>query len=48
MLTCDQDHNYTDEQTAFDGGTMDKFPQTVGTGTGTSPDGQRRASPATS
>ena len=39
MLTCDQDHNYTDEQRAFDGGKMDKFPQTVGTGKGTSPTG---------
>jgi phospholipase C len=25
LLTCDEDHNYTDEQTAFDGGAMDKF-----------------------
>jgi phospholipase C len=40
MLTCDQDHNYTDEQKAFDGGLMDKFPQTVGTGAGKSPTGQ--------
>jgi phospholipase C len=38
VLTCDQDHNYTDEQKAFDGGLMDKFPQTVG-GKGTSPEG---------
>lgn len=28
--TCDQDHDYTDEQTAFDHGLMDKFPETVG------------------
>jgi phospholipase C len=26
-LTCDQDHNYTPEQQAFDGGLMDKFVQ---------------------
>jgi phospholipase C len=28
--TCDQDHVYTDEQRAFDGGLMDKFPEFVG------------------
>src|SRR5215469_2657975 len=40
VLTCDQNHNYHDEQTAFDGGKMDKFPQTVGTdGGSTSPEG---------
>ncbi|HJQ43515.1 MAG TPA: alkaline phosphatase family protein [Jatrophihabitantaceae bacterium] len=39
VLTCDQDHNYSDEQKAFDGGAMDKFPQTVGTGGGKSPTG---------
>jgi len=33
--TCDQDHGYTDEQKAFDGGLMDLFVQTVGTGPGT-------------
>ena len=26
-LTCDQDHNYADEQKAFDGGLMDQFVQ---------------------
>src|SRR5579863_3477674 len=26
-LTCDQDHNYTPEQKAMDGGLMDKFPE---------------------
>ena len=26
VLTCDQDHNYNDEQQAFDGGKMDKLP----------------------
>ena len=30
VLTCDQDHDYGDEQKAFDGGTMDKFVTTVG------------------
>jgi phospholipase C len=25
VVTCDEDHNYNDEQTAFDGGLMDKF-----------------------
>jgi phospholipase C len=39
VLTCDQDHNYSDEQKAFDGGAMDRFPQTVGNGTGKSPEG---------
>ncbi|MGZ4671633.1 MAG: phospholipase C [Ilumatobacteraceae bacterium] len=39
VLTCDQDHNYNDEQRAFDNGAMDKFPQTVGNGTSTRPEG---------
>jgi len=39
ILLCDQDHSYNDEQKAFDGGLMDKFPTTVGTGTRTSPTG---------
>jgi phospholipase C len=40
VLTCDQDHNYNDEQKAFDGGAMDRFPATVGTGAPTkSPEG---------
>ena len=40
VLTCDQDHNYADEQKAFDGGKMDLFPQTVGTDGGSkSPEG---------
>jgi phospholipase C len=33
--TCDQDHSYSDEQLAFDGGLMDKFVETVGRGGGT-------------
>lgn len=33
--TCDQDHDYTDEQKAFHGGLMDLFVQTVGDGPGT-------------
>jgi phospholipase C len=40
VLTCDQDHNYNDEQKAFDGGAMDKFVTTVGNGIGKSPTGQ--------
>jgi phospholipase C len=40
VLTCDQDHDYNDEQKAFDGGAMDKFVTSVGTGTGKSPTGQ--------
>ncbi len=39
QLTCDQDHNYSDEQQAFDGGKMDKFVESLGTGSGTSPFG---------
>jgi phospholipase C len=31
-VTCDQDHDYGDEQKAFDAGLMDKFPQSTGTG----------------
>jgi len=33
--TCDQDHNYGDEQKSFDNGLMDLFPATVGSGGGT-------------
>jgi phospholipase C len=40
ILTCDQDHDYNDEQKAFDGGKMDKFITTVGTASGKSPTGQ--------
>jgi phospholipase C len=39
QLTCDQDHNYSDEQAAFDNGLMDRFVETVGTGGGTTPFG---------
>lgn len=39
QLTCDQDHNYSDEQQAFDEGKMDHFVQSVGTGGGTTPYG---------
>jgi phospholipase C len=34
VLTCDQDHDYADEQKAFDGGKMDRFVTAVGTGGG--------------
>ena len=47
VLTCDQDHDYNDEQKAFDGGQMDKFVTTVGTATGKSAPASR-ARPATS
>jgi phospholipase C len=40
VLTCDQNHSYTAEQTAFDNGAMDKFPASVGTVTGKNPNGQ--------
>ncbi|GAC1659819.1 MAG: alkaline phosphatase family protein [Acidobacteriaceae bacterium] len=36
--TCDQDHDYNDEQKAFDQGLMDKFPETVGVGNAGCPD----------
>ncbi len=34
-VTCDQDHDYGDEQKAFDAGLMDKFPESVGQGSST-------------
>ena len=42
LLTCDQNHDYTPEQFAFDGGAMDRFTAAGGTATttGTSPTGQ--------
>ena len=40
QLTCDQDHDYSDEQQAFDNDKMDHFVQSVGTDGGTkSPEG---------
>ncbi len=36
QLTCDQDNNYGPEQSAFDGGAMDRFVQNAGTSSGTS------------
>src|SRR5262249_52782504 len=39
VLTCDQDHDYTDEQSAFDGGAMDKFVSETGNGAGNGPTG---------
>jgi phospholipase C len=32
-VTCDQDHNYNDEQKAFNNGLMNKFVESVGVGT---------------
>ena len=42
VLTCDQNHDYTPEQYAFDNGKMDRFTAAGGTATttGTSPTGQ--------
>ncbi len=42
VVTCDQNHDYTPEQSAFDDGKMDMFTSTDGTATvgGTSPTGQ--------
>jgi phospholipase C len=37
-LTCDQDHDYTPEQKAFDGPTMDRFVQNTQTTSGSAPD----------
>jgi phospholipase C len=38
-VTCDNDNHYTDEQTAYHGGLIDKVAQTLsGTGTGCTPD----------
>src|SRR3984885_835001 len=31
-VTCDQDHNYADEQKAYNGGLMNKFVESVGVG----------------
>jgi phospholipase C len=46
--TCDQDHNYSDEQQSFDGGKMDQFVQAVGTDGGThTPNGAALCSAAT-
>ncbi|HEV3284375.1 MAG TPA: alkaline phosphatase family protein [Solirubrobacteraceae bacterium] len=39
QLTCDQGHNYSDEQRAFNGGAMDRFVQSVGNGGGKTPFG---------
>ena len=37
QLTCDEDHNYTDEQVATDSGKEDKFLTATGTASGTTP-----------
>jgi phospholipase C len=37
-VTCDQDHNYKDEQRAFNAGLMNRFPDTVGVGPCAQPD----------
>jgi phospholipase C len=45
VLTCSQDHEYNDEQKAFDGGAMDKFVTTVGAASGSSGTGRPCAAP---
>src|SRR4029077_17760206 len=47
QLTCDQDHNYSDEQQAFDGGKMDQFVQSVGTDGGSHAPGGALCDPKT-
>ena len=39
VLTCDQNHDYLPEQLAYNEGRMDKFPNNVGTASGTSKSG---------
>lgn len=39
VLTCDQNHDYLPEQLAYDRGKMDKFPDNVGTASGSSKSG---------
>ena len=39
QLTCSQDHEYTDEQTAFDNGKLDHFVESTGAGSGKTPGG---------
>jgi phospholipase C len=41
VLTCDQDHNYSDEQLAVDGGKNDLYVLRAGNGGGTSPEGAK-------
>ncbi|HTW21037.1 MAG TPA: alkaline phosphatase family protein [Mycobacteriales bacterium] len=40
VITCDQNHDYTPEQNAFDRGKADNFPNSVGTASGTSGSGR--------
>jgi phospholipase C len=40
VLTCDQNHDYTPEQAAYNHGKMDAFPNNVGNAKGSSPTGQ--------
>ncbi|WP_195909246.1 phospholipase C [Microlunatus sp. Gsoil 973] len=40
ILTCDQNHDYTPEQAAYDGGRMDAFLNNVGNASGKSPTGK--------
>jgi phospholipase C len=45
QLTCSQDHNYSDEQQAFNGGKMDKFVESVGASGSQMPPGLPCAKP---
>jgi phospholipase C len=45
QLTCDQDHNYSDEQQSFDNGNMDQFVQSVGRATATRRSARRARRP---
>ncbi len=45
--TCDQDHNYSDEEQSFNGGAMDQFVQSVGKASGKTPNGAANCQPAT-
>jgi phospholipase C len=40
VLTCDQNHDYTPEQAAYDHGRMDAFPDNVGNASGKTPAGR--------
>ena len=41
LETCDQDHNYSDEQQSFNGGLMNLFVQAVGQASGKTPNGAK-------
>jgi phospholipase C len=47
LETCDQDHNYSDEQQSFNGGLMNLFVQAVGQASGKTPNGAKPCAAAT-